>query len=90
MSLRVGLGMRKPSAPVKIKRGGGAPATRSGAAALGALALGAFALGVAAYGAMAIGRLVVGKARFRSVEIDELIVKHLRLNEPEEPSAGSR
>jgi hypothetical protein len=65
-----------------VRRPAQVPAIRSGAAALGALALGALALGAVALGAVAIGRLAVGKARFRSVEIDELVVKRLRFREP--------
>ena len=48
------------------------------AGAVGALALGAFAIGALAIGAFAIGRLSVRKARFRSLEIDELTVRRLR------------
>jgi hypothetical protein len=65
------------------------PAIHSRAAALGALALGAFAIGAAAYGFIAIGRLVVGKARFRSVEIEELVVKHLRVDRSASSTANS-
>jgi hypothetical protein len=48
------------------------------AGAVGALALGAFAIGALAIGAFAIGCLSVRKARFRSLEIDELTVRRLR------------
>jgi hypothetical protein len=56
------------------------------AARLLALAPGAVALGAVAIGAMAIGRLVVGrlaikKARFGALEVDELIVRRLRVVE---------
>jgi hypothetical protein len=57
-------------------------ATASGAVALGAVALGALALGALAIGAIAIGRLSVGRARIRSLEIDELTVRNLRLPPP--------
>jgi hypothetical protein len=79
--------MRKPAASRKnvALRTDGAPAARSGAAALGALALGALAVGAVAYGAVAIGRLAVGKARFRAVEIDELVVKNLHFGDAERP-----
>lgn len=55
------------------------PAVAGGAAAVGvgtvlAIAMGAFAIGALAVGAMAIGRLAVGRARFRELEIDNLIV----------------
>ncbi|HEX5845197.1 MAG TPA: hypothetical protein VFY53_02660 [Rhodoplanes sp.] len=53
-----------------------------GAAAVGALALGAFAIGALAIGAFAVGRLSVRKARFQSLEIDELTVRRLRMPDP--------
>jgi hypothetical protein len=52
-----------------------------GTTALGSLALGAFALGVLALGAVAIGRLSVGRARIRRLEIDDLVVRRLRVLE---------
>jgi hypothetical protein len=51
-----------------------AGALSTGAAALGGVAVGALAVGAIAIGALAIGRLSVGRARFRRLEIDELIV----------------
>jgi hypothetical protein len=48
---------------------------------LGAVALGAFATGALAIGAVAIGGLVIGRARIRRLEIDELVVRRLRLIE---------
>ena len=48
-----------------------APAVASGALALGALAV----------GALAIGRLEIRQARLRKVEIDDLIVRKLRILE---------
>lgn len=47
-----------------------------GALAVGALAFGAIAIGTIAIGALAIGRLVIGRARFRRLEVDELVVHH--------------
>ncbi len=52
------------------------------AVALAATALGALAIGALAIGALAIGRLAVGKARFRHLEIDDLIVRRLTVLEP--------
>ena len=49
--------------------------------ALGAAAIGAAALGAVAIGALAVGRLAVGQARIRRVEIDELVVRRLRITE---------
>ena len=49
--------------------------------ALGAAAIVAAALGAAAVGAVVVGRLVVGQARIRRVEIDELVVRRLRITE---------
>ncbi|MGA8157227.1 MAG: hypothetical protein WB822_13680 [Rhodoplanes sp.] len=46
------------------------------------MALGAFAIGALAIGAFAIGRLSVRKARFRSLEIDDLTVRRLRILDP--------
>lgn len=57
------------------------PATRMVALALGAAALGAFAIGAVAIGSMAIGGLVVRRAKFRSVEIDDLTVRRLHVVE---------
>ena len=56
--------------------------------AVGSQAVGALAVGVCAIGALAIGRLVlkrllVGAAGARSIEIDSLDVKHLRVGELE-------
>jgi hypothetical protein len=58
------------------------PATRMVALALGAAALGAFAIGAVAIGKLAISGLVVRRARFRSVEIDDLTVRRFRVLEP--------
>lgn len=49
--------------------------------ALGALAIGAAAIGAVAVGALAVGRLAVGRAGIRRVEIDELVVRRLRITE---------
>ena len=60
--------------------------------ALGAVAVGAAALGAVAVGALAVGRLAVGQARIRRVEIDELVVRRLRITEEFEvpPGPGSK
>ena len=47
-----------------------------------AFPLGAVAVGAVAIGALAIGRLSIGSARFRRVEIDELVVGRLKIREP--------
>ena len=52
-----------------------------GTTALGSVALGALALGALALGAVAIGRLSVGRARIRRLEIDDLVVRRLRVLE---------
>jgi hypothetical protein len=62
------------------------PATRMVAFALGAAALGAFAMGAVAIGSLAIGGLVVRRAKFKSVEIDDLTVCRLHVLE-EAPNA---
>jgi hypothetical protein len=57
------------------------PALRVGALSLGACAVGAAALGALALGAVAIGRLAIGRARIRRLDIDELVVRRLRVTE---------
>ncbi len=57
------------------------PATRMAALALGAAAVGALALGAVAVGRLAVGGLTVRRARFRSVEIEDLTVRRLRVIE---------
>jgi hypothetical protein len=52
-----------------------------GAMAIGAIAIGALSLGALAIGALAIGGLAIGRARIRCVEIDELVVRRLRVTE---------
>lgn len=49
------------------------------ALALGATAIGAVAVGALAIGRVALGRLVVKKARFATLEVDELVVRKLRV-----------
>lgn len=60
-----------------VKVGAGA----IGAQAIGALVLAAIAVGALAIGALAIGRLAIGRARVRRFEIDELVVRRLRIIE---------
>ena len=52
-----------------------------GAQAIGALAVGAVAFGALAFGAVAIGALAIGRTRIRRVEIDDLVVRRLRIIE---------
>ena len=59
------------------------PAMSAGAIAIGAVAIGAVAIGAIAIARVAIARMAVNKARFRSVEIDDLTVKRLRVLENE-------
>jgi hypothetical protein len=54
-------------------------ATQLIAVAVGAAALGTLAVGAIAIGTLAIGGLVVRKARFRTVEIDDLTVHRLHV-----------
>ena len=51
------------------------------AAVLGAVAVGAVAVGAIAIGRLAIGSLALGRGRIRRLEIDELIVRDLRVIE---------
>jgi hypothetical protein len=53
----------------------------TGAKAIGALAIGAVAIGALAIGAVAIGRLAIGRTRIGRVEIDDLVVRRLRITE---------
>jgi hypothetical protein len=56
-------------------------AAKMGALAVGAMALGAFAIGAIAIGRLAIGGLAVRKAKFGSVEIEDLTVRRLHVLE---------
>jgi hypothetical protein len=62
-----------------------APAARLLALALGAAAAGAVAIGAVAIGRLAVGRLAVKKARFGTLEVDELTVRRLRVLERDAP-----
>lgn len=75
-------GVKAQTAGATLVGGSVAGGRLTGAAAMVALATGAMALGALAIGALFIGRLVVGDARFRRLEIDELVVKRLTLREP--------
>jgi len=54
----------------------------AGSGVILALATGALAIGALAIGALAVGRLTVGHARFRTLEIDELVVGRIRMKRP--------
>jgi hypothetical protein len=56
-------------------------ATQFVAVAVGAAALGTLAIGAIAIGTLAIGGIVVRKARFQTVEIDDLTVHRLHVLE---------
>ena len=75
--------MTERTARISVKAASaGAGAVGAGAVGtfvLGSFALGAIAMGAVAIGALAIGRLSVGKARFKTIEIDELTVRKLRV-----------
>jgi len=64
-----------------IARRNARPARSWLALAAGAVAAGALAVGAVAIGQIVIGRLVIGKARFKSLEVDELTVRKLRVIE---------
>jgi hypothetical protein len=51
------------------------------ATAIGAVAVGAFAIGALAIGRLAIRLLAIENGRFKSLEIDDLIVKRLHAAE---------
>ncbi len=54
------------------------PAGALGLVMLGSAAMGAVAVGALAIGALAIGRLAVGDARFRRLQVDELVIGKIR------------
>ena len=62
------------------------PASRShnavSAAAVGALAAGVLALGAIAIGRLVIGAVSISRARFKRVEIDDLVVRRLHYKNP--------
>lgn len=64
--------LREQSNTLRLERG-------TAAQAVAALALGAVALGAIALGAVAIGRLAIDRARIRRLEIDEFVVRRLRV-----------
>jgi hypothetical protein len=51
------------------------------ALALGAAAVGAVAIGALAIGRLAVGRLAIRRARFGALEVDDLVVRKLRVIE---------
>jgi hypothetical protein len=61
-----------------------------GTSALGSIAVGAAALGALAIGALSIGRLFVGRARIRRLDIDELVVRRIRVIEELTPPRTSK
>ena len=63
------------------------PAASLLALALGAAAFGAVAIGALAIGRLAVGRVVIKKARFGTLEVDELTVRKLRVFEPDSRSS---
>jgi len=71
----------QPITRTSIVRRNASPAHSLLALAVGAVAAGALAFGAVAIGQMVIGRLAIGKARFKSLEVDELTVRKLRVIE---------
>ena len=65
------------------------PALTIPAIAVEALACGAIAIGALAIARLAISQLTVKKARFRSVEIDDLTVRRLRVIEDGREQTGT-
>ncbi len=71
----------QPSHRPDVVQATGAKVSAAGALgliALGSAAAGALAVGALAIGALAIGRLMVGNARFRRLEVDELVIGKVR------------
>lgn len=52
-----------------------------GAAAFGAFAIGAFAIGALAIGRLAVGAFVMKRGRVRTLTVDDLDVRRLRVGE---------
>lgn len=78
--------------PAKTTRALPAAATGAhavGTAALGSILIGAAAVGAVALGALGIGRLFVGRARIRRLDIDELVVRRIRVMEQLTPPPTS-
>ena len=67
-----------------IVRPTASPASSVLALAVGAAALGALAIGALAIGRLAVGRLEIKKARFGTLEVDELTVHRLHVLERHE------
>jgi hypothetical protein len=67
-----------PSHVNRIQQHDISAALKLGRVALGAFALGALAAGTLAVGYLAIGGLMVHRARIRRLEIDDLVVRHVR------------
>lgn len=65
-------------------------ASAVGAKAIWGVAIGAIAIGALAIGALAIGRLAIGRARIRRLEIDDLVVRRLRIAEELQVPANVR
>lgn len=63
--------------PVRIRLPAAPSRNALGAGAIGALALGATALGAIMIGRIMIGALNISRAKFKRVEIDDLVVKRL-------------
>jgi len=79
--------------PAKTTRAVPAAATGAhaiGTAALGSILIGAAAVGALALGALSIGRLFVGRARIRRLDIDELVVRRIRVLEQLTPPPTSK
>ena len=72
------------------RRSKAVPATSLLALALGAAAFGAVAIGALAIGRLAVGRMVIKKARFGTLEVDELTVRRLRVLEHDASSPHER
>jgi hypothetical protein len=76
--------------PAKSDRAPVPTAARLIAVALGAAAFGAMAVGALAIGRAAIGRLAIKKARFGTLEVDELVVRRLRVIESQDVNTTVR
>ena len=82
---RASIDDRLSTPPISTSSRGAQPrqprSVRVGSQVVGVLAVGAVAIGALAIGALAIGRLAIGRSRIRYLEIDELVVRKLRVTD---------
>jgi len=81
--------MPSESARIRTTPAAATGAHAIGTVALGSIVIGAVAVGALAIGALSIGRLFVGRVRIRRLEIDDLVVRRIRVMEQLETPSTS-